>query len=251
MVSDKNNPNKRSNSDVLKPYFNGVDLTTRNRGVWIIDFELMPMEDASQYEKPFEHIKSVVKPIRQTNNRKAYRDRWWLHAGPRPAMRAALRPLKHYIGTSMVAKHRMFSWLPSDVLPANLVIVIAREDDYFFGVLHSHLHELWARKMGTQLREAESGLRYTPTTIFETFPFPWPPGKEPQDSPHVQAIAAAARELVEKRDAWLNPPGHRSRTKKAHPHQPLQPAPHLARPRPPKTRRRRLRRLRLARRSHH
>jgi hypothetical protein len=61
--------------------------------------------------------------------------------------------------------------------------------------------------MGTQLREAESGFRYTPTTTFETFPFPWPPGAEPQNDPRVEAIAAAARDLVGKRDAWLDPPG--------------------------------------------
>ncbi|WP_343409690.1 type IIL restriction-modification enzyme MmeI [Candidatus Amarolinea dominans] len=61
--------------------------------------------------------------------------------------------------------------------------------------------------MGTQLREAESGSRYTPTTCFETFPLPWPPGQEPVDDGRVQAIAAAAQELVRLRDAWLNPPG--------------------------------------------
>jgi hypothetical protein len=55
------------------------------------------------------------------------------------------------------------------------------------------------------LRERESGFRYTPTTCFETFPFPWPPGEEPTDDARVQAIAAAAKELVEKRDRWLNP----------------------------------------------
>jgi hypothetical protein len=42
---------------------------------------------------------------------------------------------------------------------------------------------------------------------FETFPFPWPPGREPVGEPRVEAIAQAARELVEKRDNWLNPPG--------------------------------------------
>ena len=107
----------------------------------------------------------------------------------------------------MVSKHFCFSWIPAEVLPANLLIVVARDDDYFFGVLHSRVHELWAWAMGTQLREAESGFRYTPTTTFETFPFPWPPGQEPAGDPRVEAIAAAARELVAKRDAWLNPPG--------------------------------------------
>ena len=53
----------------------------------------------------------------------------------------------------------------------------------------------------------ESGFRYTPKTTFETFPFPWPPGQEPTDDPKVQAIAEAAKELVEKRDNWLNPAG--------------------------------------------
>jgi type II restriction/modification system DNA methylase subunit YeeA len=56
--------------------------------------------------------------------------------------------------------------------------------------------------MGTQLEDRP---RYTPTSTFETFPFPWPPGKEDQKSPLVEAIAEAARKLVELRDNWLNP----------------------------------------------
>jgi hypothetical protein len=82
--------------------------------------------------------------------------------------------------------------------------VFAREDDYFFGVLHSCIHEVWSLHTGTALEDRP---RYTPTSTFETFPFPWPPGSEPTDSPLVEAIAEAARELVAKRDAWLNPPG--------------------------------------------
>lgn len=41
----------------------------------------------------------------------------------------------------------------------------------------------------------------------EHFPFYGPPGQEPADDPRVQAIARAAQELVQLRDAWLNPPG--------------------------------------------
>ena len=202
------NPNGRPNKAVLRPYFNGIDLTRRPRNVWIIDYGLdTPIAEAALYEIPFEYLRKHVQPERSKNNRQAYRERWWLHAEARPAMRAALQPLRRYIGTSMVSKHFFFSWIPSEVLPANLLIVVAREDDYFCGVLHSKPHELWARRMGTQLREAESGSRYTPTTCFETFPFPWPPGQEPVDDGRVQAIAAAARELVRLRGAWLDPPG--------------------------------------------
>ena len=58
--------------------------------------------------------------------------------------------------------------------------------------------------MGTQLEDRP---RYTPTTTFETYPFPWPPGSEPERDARVEAIAEAARELVGKRDRWLNPEG--------------------------------------------
>ncbi|OYW05420.1 MAG: hypothetical protein B7Z61_06205 [Acidobacteria bacterium 37-71-11] len=103
----------------------------------------------------------------------------------------------------MVAKHGFLVFVDAIVVPANLLIVVARSDDYFFGVLHSRIHEVWALRMGTRL---ETRPRYTPTTCFETFPFPWPPGKEPQDDPRVEAIAEAARELDRLRSTWLNPP---------------------------------------------
>jgi type II restriction/modification system DNA methylase subunit YeeA len=93
----------------------------------------------------------------------------------------------------------MFVWLPSVSLPANVVIVFGRGDDYFLGMLHSRVHEVWSLAQGTQLREKESGARYTPTTCFETFPFPEPTSEQRK------AIAGAAKELDELRNNWLNP----------------------------------------------
>jgi len=122
-------------------------------------------------------------------------------------LRAALRGKGRQIVTPRVAKHRVFVWLTSTTVVTDAVVAIARDDDYFFGVLQSRLHDLWARGTGTQLREAESGFRYTPTSTFETFPFPWPPGTEPADDPRVEAIAAAAHAVVEQRNGWLNPEG--------------------------------------------
>ncbi len=69
-----------------------------------------------------------------------------------------------------------------------------------FTAMNSRVHEIWARSQGTQLRERESGFRYTPTTCFETFPFPEPTIEQRE------AIAAAARELDQLRERWLNPP---------------------------------------------
>ncbi len=206
MLAAPLNPNGRPNADVIKPWVNASDIGGRNRGMWIIDFGIMPAEQAALYEMPFEHVHATVQPQRATNRREAYREKWWIHAEPRPAMKEALFHLNRFIATIAVGKYRHFVWLGREVIPDHALLVFARDDDYFFGVLHSSQHELWARRKGTQVREAESGFRYTPTSTFETFPFPWPPGKEPNDDPRVKAIGAAARELVNKRNGWLNPP---------------------------------------------
>jgi hypothetical protein len=90
--------------------------------------------------------------------------------------------------------------MSAPTLPDHQLIAFARDDDYFFGVLHSRVHEVWARAQGTQVRERESGFRYTPTTCFETFPFPSPTDEQRE------AIAAAAREVDALRSRWLDPP---------------------------------------------
>jgi type II restriction/modification system DNA methylase subunit YeeA len=207
MLSAPLNVNGRSNSDVVRPVASGADLVRGSRNVWTIDFGAdMTEAEAAQYEAPFEHVKAAVYPMRKDNHRECYRLKWWLYAEPQAGMRKGIEPLAHYIATPRVSKHRVFVWQLPAVLCNDATVVITRGDDYFLGVLHSCLHEVWARAQGTQLREVESGFRYTPTSTFETYPFPWPPGHEPQNSPLVDAIAEAARELVEKRDAWLNPP---------------------------------------------
>jgi hypothetical protein len=198
---DAPNPNGRPNSDVIVPWINGLDVTRRNRDAWIIDFGVtFPIQDAAGYERPFEHVKKNVWPNRQTNKRQAYKDRWWIHVEPRPAMRDALKRLPRFMVTPRVAKHRLFVWIESPTLPDCQLIAFMRSDDYFFGVLHSRMHEVWARAQGTQVRERESGFRYTPTSCFETFPFPEPTALQSE------AIAQAAKRLDELRSNWLNPP---------------------------------------------
>jgi hypothetical protein len=195
------NPDGRPNAEVVRPWVNGSDLTGRPRGMWIIDFRDMPEEGAALYEGPFEYVKEHVAPLRASNRDMHRRRFWWHHGRLGSEMRNALAGLERFIATPRLAKHRVFVWLSKETLPDTQVVVFARDDDYFFGVLHSSIHEMWARAMGTQLREVESGFRYTPTTTFETFPFPSPSDSERQE------IAAAAKTLDDHRNGWLNPPG--------------------------------------------
>ena len=125
-------------------------------------------------------------------------------------MRAALAPLSRFIATPITAKHRLFVRIAASTLPDTTLVVIAREDDYAFGVLHSRAHELWSVRTGSWMGVGNDP-RYTPTSTFETFPFPWPLDT-PEEALTAQqrgqrdAIGAAARALDEARRRWLNPP---------------------------------------------
>ena len=204
------NPNGRKNSDVLRPWTNGNNITSRSRDYWIVDFgEEMSVKEAAMYEKPFEYVSAHVKPMRQKNKEKLSRKFWYRHWNPRPAMWNAIEGLTRYIATPRVSKHRLFVWCDLKVCPDSAVVAIARDDDTTFGILHSRFHEMWSLRLGSFLGKGNDP-RYTPTTTFLTFPFP--DGLSPDisakdyaDNPHSIAIADAAREFVERRDLWLNP----------------------------------------------
>lgn len=198
MLAAPLNVNSRPNLDVVRQIRNADSVTGRTPTRYVVYFLPTSSEsDSAQYEMPFEFVRKRVAPVRSKNHRKAYREKWWIHGEPRPAMLAALSELERFIVTPRVSKHRLFVYLSRRELPSDALAVIARDDDYTFGVLHSRAHEVWALALGTQL---ETRPRYTPTTTFETFPFPRPTDEQRE------AIAAAARELNSLREAWLNPP---------------------------------------------
>ena len=203
------NPNGRTNADVLRPWVNGMDLTRRPAGKWIVDFGFkMSIGDAALFEEPFRWVDEHVRPTWERQREAERRDQWWLHHRPRPNMWAALNGLSRYIATVRHAKHRLFSWFDSRICPDSALIVVAHDDDTTFGILHSRFHELWSLRLGTSLEDRP---RYTPSTTFETFPFPV--GLTPNvpvtsyaAEPRASAIAEAARHIVELRDRWINPP---------------------------------------------
>jgi hypothetical protein len=221
------NPNARPNSDVLRPLTNGKDIVARPRGAWVIDFDGRSSFDACLFEKPFAYVQTYVQPTRATNPRVNRRERWWIHGETGAGWRAATGSIERFVATSRVAKFRIFVWFSAVCWPSDAVVGIARSDDTTFGLLHSRFHELWSLRKGTFLGVGNDP-RYTPTTCFETFPFPL--GLTPADTAHQQTeataggalipaqigdatlkaqatrIAEAAARLNALREAWLNPP---------------------------------------------
>jgi type II restriction/modification system DNA methylase subunit YeeA len=194
------NPHGLPNSDLVRPLVNSKDLTTKREFRWIIDTGDMVLEVASRYECPFKMVVERVKPHRKSNPDKWLRENWWRPQRMRSEMRKATHQLKRFIVTPTTSKHRVFAWLVQPILPDHKLVVIARSDDAFFGILHSRFHEIWAKRVGTQNRERKSGLNYNVQSSFESFSFPRPtPNQE-------AAIATAAKELNDLREHWLNPP---------------------------------------------
>lgn len=204
------NPNGRPNSNVLRPWRNGMDITRRGRDMWIVDFGWeMSEQEAALYEGPFQHIREHVFLERANNRRDAYRERWWRHVEPRPAFHASLRGHSRYVATPRVAKHRTFVWLDQSIVPDSRIFAFARSDDVFFGILHSRFHEAWS--LGTcSWHGVGNDPTYNSAGVFETFPFPEaltpdiPAVRYEKDSRAI-AISNAAKRLDDLRNAWLNP----------------------------------------------
>lgn len=201
------NPNGRPNSDVLKPWANGDAITARYNDKWIVDFGLMPSEIASLYEQPFAYAEKEVRPKKQESTRARRRELWWQYNEPAPGLRAGIAHLDRFLVTPEVSKFRLFKWMERTWAPDKNLVVILRDDDVAFGVLHSRFHELWALRMGTSLEDRP---RYTSSSTFRTFPFPEGltpniPAADYALDPRAQKIAAAAARLNELRENWLNP----------------------------------------------
>jgi hypothetical protein len=207
------NPNGRPNSEVLRPWANGNDVTKRASDTWIIDFGVDRTEpSAALYELPFAHVVTEVRPQREAQNDPGRKARWWLHGRTGADIRKAVAPLTRYIATSRVAKHRIFVWLDATVWPDSRLFVIARDDDTTMGILHSRIHEVWSLANASIHGDGDEGGRptYNAKSCFENFPFPigLAPNTPPADysNPHASEIANATRSLMTVRDNWLNPP---------------------------------------------
>ncbi len=182
-------------SDVVRPYLIGDDITEepeQRPRRFIVDFAMQTLEEAMQYPEALRLVRERVKPARDKNNREAYRRYWWRFAEPRPKMRKALEPLSRYVAGNAQGKRFLFSWVDRSVCPSNLTNVFAFDDDYSMGVLTSSVHGAWARSESSTLRV---DLRYTPTSCFETFPWPQPDDRAREE------IGDIAKLLIERRQA--------------------------------------------------
>jgi hypothetical protein len=177
--------------DVVRPYLNAEDLVqepSQQPRRFIIDFGTLSLEEAAKYTAALDLLRARVKPERDKDP--AFADNWWRHWRPRPEMRRAIRGLPRYIVGTNTAKRIFFTWCDPWTCPSHMVNVFAFADEYSIGVLTTRAHHEWARMQSSTL---EDRIRYTPTSAFETFPWPKPTSTQREE------ISGLAMQLMQLR----------------------------------------------------
>ena len=196
-------------SDVVRPYWVADDVTGRPMDRYIVNFGTREKNEAAFFERPYAAIEAVEKHRAHMDDAAGYP--WWQLWRWRPAMLEQIGKLPKYISIPRVSKHHFCVWTHPSVTPGDALVVVASDQDVMLGILQSRIHDLWAVKQGTRMGVGNDP-RYTSKSCFETFPFP--DGMGPRATaadlaanPAAQKIAAAAKALVDARDAWLNQAG--------------------------------------------
>ncbi len=180
---------------VVRPYLIGDDITEdpeQRPRRYVIDFDSRSLERAMEYPAALDLVRERVKPDRDQNRDAHFRKFWWRFGRPRPNMREAIGGLARYVAGNAQGKRFLFAWEEALVCPSNLTNVFAFDDDYAIGVLISSVHQTWADAESSTLRVDR---RYTPTSCFETFPWPQPEQTQREE------IGQFTQQLIEKRQA--------------------------------------------------
>jgi hypothetical protein len=157
---------------VIVPFLIGRDV---NREIdqgptrWIIDFGMRTKEEAEQFPGAMRHVRNYVYPVQSKNRRESRAKSWWRFAEAAPNLRLALAAREKVLVMPCVTPQLIVSRQSSDICFDHQLMVVALSGFYELGLLQSRIHETWAWARGSTLEER---LRYTNTTIFETFPFP-------------------------------------------------------------------------------
>ena len=183
-------------SHVVHRYLVGNDIAKRpdqSPSRWIINFDERTLEQSDKYPLALAILRREVKPERDVNKDIGFRTTWWQFGRPRGELKTALQPLTKYAAVGRHGKRMLLTWVEATVIASDATIAFAVDDDYSMGILLSRAHEAWAWAQSSTL---ETRLRYTPTTVFATFPWP----TDPSEQTHA-AIGSASHDLYQLRSA--------------------------------------------------
>jgi hypothetical protein len=201
----------KKNKEVLHPFLIGRDMVTGTGqpSRFVIDFQAMEILKASSYEAPFRWIEKKVLPDRKRKSlegktsegelrphHQLFLRYWWRHSYDRPEMISLITSMPRYIVCSGVTKRPIFTFIDRNIRPDHSLFVFAFPDNYSFGILQSCPHWLWFTTKCSKLTER---FRYTPPSVFDTFPWPQSPGRK-----QILEVAKTGREVRRVREEALS-----------------------------------------------
>lgn len=184
---------------VIYPYLIGDEVLS-GTGVperFVIDFQQRSMIEAQEFSAAFARIKNKVLPDRikaadegkdadgkMRPHHRQFLEKWWKLSWDRAEMIREIQKVSRYLVCSRVTKRPIFAFVSRTIRPGDALQVFLFEDDYSFGILQSNVHWLW---FTTKCSKLEERFRYTPDTVFDTFPWPQTPTEK-----QIVAVANAA-----------------------------------------------------------
>jgi hypothetical protein len=161
-----------NHSDVLFSYLNGEDLYSNPQCAArrsIINFFDWSEATAQRYSAAYSHVDTHVKPFRSTVKEKAARERWWQYAGTKVELYETIAAFENVLVRARVSDTHAIVVVPAKQVFSDQIVVVGTDSFGILSVLQSAFHECWIRKYGSTLK---GDLRYSPTTCYDTFPFP-------------------------------------------------------------------------------
>jgi hypothetical protein len=189
------------NASVVHPFMIGRTLLTKSApDRWCIDFQNRDVLEANAFAGPFEHLEKCVLPHienlakkersktgKDTGQDQGWLTAWWRFFRARPELVRRLEELPRYFACCEVTKRPIFEFVHPSIRPDHTLEVFVTADDYSFGILQSSIHGAWFLEKCSRL---SSRFRYTPQSVFDTFP--WPQGVTLKQA---KAVAKAAVDL--------------------------------------------------------
>lgn len=173
----------------VRPYLIGRDIVQRAEERFVIDLNNYSLDEAiKNHPKLLNLLMETVKPERDANKDKQFRELWWKWGRRRPDFFVASKTLSRFIVTCRTAKHRIFVFVDSLTVPDAKLIAIALDDGFYMGVLSSQLHQIWALSTGG-MHGVGNDPTYNHSDCFFKFPFPNP------DGINMEKIRAVAEQL--------------------------------------------------------
>lgn len=164
------------NEEVIQPFLNGDDLNsspTQKPSRWIINFRDWSYETASKFPESLEIVTRLVKPHRDPivkRGRQVHEFDYWKFWDKRLDSYEKANKFSRVIVTGLVAKYLSFSFQNTGIVFMHKLGVVIDDRSSMLALLQSTIHSDWSWRKSSTI--GGSGINYSLTDAFETFPFP-------------------------------------------------------------------------------